>query len=99
MRGALIISLLLAVAAAIFAIQNPDETSLNLGPYQITASTALVIIVTFVLGAVVGILASLPGRMRQRKKVKQLSRGTTTGTTTGAGTMDPYESPTSGTKY
>ncbi|HEX7071572.1 MAG TPA: LapA family protein [Rhodothermales bacterium] len=99
MRGALIISLLLAVAAAVFAIQNPNETSLNIGPYEITASTALVIIGTFILGAIVGILASLPGRMRQRKRVKQLERGGTTGTTTGTTTMNPYESPTGGTTY
>ena len=93
MRAALIVSLLLAVAAAVFAIQNPNETSLNVGPYEITASTALVIIVTFILGTIVGILASLPGRMRQRKRVRQLERGSTdtTATTTTTPEVDPFE--------
>lgn len=73
MRVALIVSLLLAIAAAAFAMQNPNQTTLVLGPYEITASTALVIIVTFVLGALVGILASLGGRMRQERRRKRLA--------------------------
>ena len=74
MRSALIISLLLALAAAIFAIQNPGFTELNLGPWQVSASTALVIIVTFVAGVLVGILASLPSRVRSRKRVRSLEK-------------------------
>lgn len=101
MRGALIVSLLLAIAAAVFAIQNPNETSLNVGPYEITASTALVIIVTFVLGVLVGILASLPGRMRQRKRVRHLERAPAGEPTPApAGEADPLPSrPPGSTEY
>ena len=96
MRVALIVSLLLAVGAAVFAMQNPNETSLNIGPYVITASTALVIIVTFMLGVVVGILASVPSRIRQRREMRALKRSAPA-TTPTATSYDPLETRPHGT--
>lgn len=72
MRVALIISLIIAVAAVIFAIQNPGTIELVLGPYTMLVSTALVIIVTFGAGLLVGMLAGLPGRMRSRRRIRML---------------------------
>jgi uncharacterized integral membrane protein len=74
MRFALILSLLLAVLAVVFALQNPGYTDVNVGAWQIHGSTALVLMVTFGLGVLVGILATLPGVIRHRRRVKGLER-------------------------
>lgn len=74
MRLGLIFSLLLAVLAVIFALQNPQTMDVNLLFFQTQGSTALVLILTFVLGVVVGLLSSLPGRLRARRKLKELQQ-------------------------
>lgn len=77
MRFTLVLSLLLAVLAVIFALQNPAAVDIRFGPFDVTGSTALVLIVTFVLGVVVGTLAMLPSRFKHRKEVKTLRKQTT----------------------
>lgn len=72
MRIGLIFSLLIAVLAVIFALQNPQPMDVNLFFADTEGSTALVLIITFVLGVVVGLLSSLPGRLRARRKLKEL---------------------------
>lgn len=74
MRFTLIISLLLAVLAVLFALQNPEQIDVEFGPFDVRGSTALVLIITFALGALVGILAMIPSRMKQRKEVKVLKK-------------------------
>lgn len=99
MRAALIISLLIAVAATIFAVQNPQSTTLNVGSYEIQSTVALIILVTFLLGVIVGILAGVPAHVRARRRVKQLERASTeSGTSSYSATTDPLASrPSSGT--
>lgn len=100
MRVALILALLIAVVATIFAVQNPQSTTLNLGTYEITSTVALIIIVTFLVGVIVGILASLPGQIRSRRRLKRLERETGTGTTTSYGTTaDPLGTRSGTTEY
>lgn len=74
MRFGLIFSLLLAVLAVIFALQNPQTMDVNLLFVRTQGSTALVLILTFVFGVVVGLLSSLPGRLRARRKLKELQQ-------------------------
>lgn len=74
MRLSLILALLLAVGAVVFALQNPGYTDLQLGPLELRASTALILIVAFATGAIIGSLAMLPGRFKRRKEVKQLKQ-------------------------
>ncbi len=102
MRAGFVFSLLLAILAAVFALQNPGFIDLNLGPYELRTSTALVVIVSFVAGALFGILASLPSRLKQRKQVKLLQKqlaaerpaaATPTGSTGG---VYVYDEPGSG---
>jgi len=82
MRIALVFSLLLAIAAVVFALQNPGATELRLGPSQVQGSTALILMVTFCLGVVVGILTTVPSILKRRKQIRLLERGSTE-TTTG----------------
>lgn len=83
MRFALILSILLAVLAVIFALQNPDSTYVNLGMWRLEGSTALVLIVTFGIGVLVGLLATLPSLIRRNRRVKTLEREHTAATTLG----------------
>lgn len=74
MRLGLILSLLLAIIAVVFAVQNPQEMDVNLLFFQTQGSTALVLILTFGLGVVVGLLSSLPDRLRAQRKLKELQK-------------------------
>lgn len=75
MRFALIFSLLIAIVAVVFALYNPAETQINIGPnYVLTSPLALVLIVTLLVGVLVGALFSVPGRIRSRSRVKKLEK-------------------------
>jgi putative membrane protein len=74
MRFGLIFSLLLAILAVIFALQNPQPMDVNLLFFETEGSTALVLILTFGFGVAVGLLSSLPGRLRDRRKLKALRK-------------------------
>lgn len=72
MRFSLLFALILAIAAVIFALQNPQPMEVNLLFFQTEGSTALVLILTFGLGVLVGLLSILPGRLRARRDLKAL---------------------------
>lgn len=74
MRFGLIFSLVLAIVAVFFAVQNPQPMDVNLLFFQTEGSTALVLILTFAFGVVVGLLSSLPGRIRARRQLKALQQ-------------------------
>jgi putative membrane protein len=74
MRFGLIFSLVLAIVAVIFALQNPQPMDVNLLFFQTEGSTALVLILTFGFGVLVGLLSSLPGRLRARRQLKELRK-------------------------
>lgn len=74
MRFGLLFSLLLAIVAVIFALQNPQPMDVNLLFFRTEGSTALILILTFSLGIIVGLLSSLPGRLRARRQLKELQK-------------------------
>ena len=74
MRIALILSLVLAVLTVVFALQNDDPMTVDFLFAQTQGSTALVLIVTFALGVIVGLLSTLPGRVRDRRELKKLKK-------------------------
>ncbi|RMH64361.1 MAG: LapA family protein [Bacteroidetes bacterium] len=74
MRFSLILSIVIAIFAVIFALQNPYVVTIKLGPFETQGSTALVLIITFGVGVLVGVLATLPGRIKARMQVKTLKR-------------------------
>lgn len=74
MRFGLIFSLLLAIVAVIFALQNPQSMDVNLFFFETRGSTALILIVTFGFGILVGLLSTLPKQLRTRRKLKKLQR-------------------------
>jgi putative membrane protein len=102
MRAALVFSLVLAVLAVVFALQNPQVMEVNLLFFRTEGSKALVLIITFALGVVVGLLSMLPGRIRDKRALKKLRSSSSTGSgssTSGSGTSGSSASgsaPTSG---
>lgn len=74
MRLGLIFSLLLAIVAVIFALQNPQNMDVNLLFFKTRGSTALILMVTFCFGVVVGLLTMLPKQFRIRRELKKLQR-------------------------
>ena len=74
MRFALILSLLLSVLVAGFALLNTAEVTVNFGLFEATGPIALVVILTFVLGVAVGALAMVPGRLKRRRELKTLKK-------------------------
>ncbi|MFC1679804.1 lipopolysaccharide assembly LapA domain-containing protein, partial [Elusimicrobiota bacterium] len=70
----LIFALLIGVLAVGFALVNNDPVTVQLlvGEYQ--ASLALVLLSTFALGAVVGLLACLPTLIRAKLTIHDLKR-------------------------
>jgi putative membrane protein len=82
MQIILIIALLIAILAVIFALQNAIPVSITFLVWKTEGSLALVLLVTLAVGAVVGLLVSLPGRIRgawtagsQKKKLTELEAG------------------------
>ena len=78
MRFALVLSLILAVVAVVFALQNPQIVEVNLLFFKTQGSAALVLILTFAIGVVVGILSTLPSRIRDKRELKRLKKKTAT---------------------
>jgi putative membrane protein len=74
MRFGLIFSLIIAIVAVLFALQNPQTMDVNLLFFETRGSTALVLMVTFALGIVVGLLSTLPKQLQARRKLKKLRR-------------------------
>lgn len=67
MRATLVVSLVIALLAVIFALQNPDPISVRLGPFQPEGSTALILLLTFLTGVIVGALFMVPRRIKKRR--------------------------------
>ncbi len=97
-RLGLLSSLLLAIVAVIFALQNPQPMEVNLLFFQTEGSTALVLILTFGFGVVVGLLSSLPGRLRARRELKDLKSKQSDDQTPSSSEQPSSESKAPGTQ-
>lgn len=93
MRFGLLFSLLLAILAVIFALQNPQAMDVNLLFFETEGSTALILIVTFGLGVVVGLLSTLPTQLRTRRKLKKLQKSEESGSESSSPATSPKSSP------
>lgn len=77
----LIIALLIAIVAVIFALQNTAMITVSFFAWQFEQSLALVLIITVILGVLIGVLTILPGSIRskwrfsnQKKKLDALEK-------------------------
>ena len=74
MRFGLIFSLILAIFAVVFALLNPQPMDVNLLLFETSGSTALILILTFGFGVLVGLLSTLPTQWRTRRKLQELQK-------------------------
>jgi putative membrane protein len=74
MRVTLIVSLIISILMVVFALQNAETMEVNLLFVATEGSKALILIITFVVGVVVGLLSAMPGRVRDRREVKRLRK-------------------------
>jgi uncharacterized integral membrane protein len=70
----LIIFLFLAIAVALFAVQNAGPVTLRFGFWSVEMSLVVVVLVAVALGAVLASLLSLPGWFRDRRLLRQQSK-------------------------
>jgi putative membrane protein len=89
MRTALIFSLVIAIIAVVFALQNPQPMEVNLLFAETRGSAALILLVTFALGVVVGLLSTLPSRIRDKREIKKLKKGASGSSLGGTSTSMP----------
>ena len=92
MRFSLIFSLILAIFAVVFALLNPQPMDVNLLFFRTSGSTALVLILTFGLGVLVGLLSTLPKQLRTRRKLKELQQTQESGSASGSSVTSPKSS-------
>lgn len=79
MRSFLIAALGLAIITVIFALQNPIPVGVTFLVWKFEGSLALVLMLTFALGALVSLLVSIPAIVKrrsaistQKKKIEEL---------------------------
>ncbi len=77
MRISLILSLVISLLAVAFALVNNETVAVNIGVATVEGSLALVLLATLSIGVLVGILASLPGRLKAHKRIRSLERSLT----------------------
>lgn len=75
----IIAALVIAILAVVFAIQNADIILVSFLAWQFQGSMALVLLLTFVLGFIAGLLIILPKLIKrsfmasgQKKKIEEL---------------------------
>ncbi|MBV9080392.1 MAG: LapA family protein [Elusimicrobia bacterium] len=74
MQIAIVLSLVIAVAAAVFALQNPTVVDLRFINLHFSGSVALLLILSFVAGFVSKWLLGLPAAFRRRRTHTDLKR-------------------------
>ena len=79
MLFALIVALILAILAVFFALENTMVVTVSFFGYAIDGTLALFILIALAVGALVGVLVMIPGRIksglsnaRHRKKIGTL---------------------------
>lgn len=74
MRASLILALIIALLAIIFAFQNPTIIVINFGIWAVQASLAFVLLLTLASGFLIGLLVSLPAIIKRGWKSSKRKR-------------------------
>jgi len=72
MRVFLAIMVVLLILLLIFAVQNPGSTEVTFLTFSSTASLLLIILVSTVVGLLLGLAVMLPGNLRRSSRVRKL---------------------------
>ncbi len=74
MQRSLIFALLLVLIVVVFALQNSDPIFIQLFFWKVESSVALIMTSVLFLGALLGVLVSLPSIFKKREKIHQLEQ-------------------------
>jgi len=72
MRLILIVLIVLLGVVAMFAIQNPGVVTVHFLNYYADTSILIVIVVSFGLGVLVGLLPGIPTAFRRKRRIREL---------------------------
>lgn len=70
----LIIATILALALVVFALQNAAPVEIRFFGADVTLPLAIIIFLTFSLGAIIGVLFSMPSILKHRRNTKKLNK-------------------------
>ncbi len=73
-QAALILSFMLAVLVAVFAVQNAGPVTLRFGFWSVETSLVVVILVAAAAGAAMASLVGFPGWIRDRRRLRAQAR-------------------------
>jgi len=74
MQFSLVVALLLALCASLFAIQNVAPVTISFFLWTFEGSLAIILFITLLAGACASLLASAPGIVRHRWQANQLRK-------------------------
>jgi uncharacterized integral membrane protein len=74
MRIFFVVALILALLVTVFAVQNNQPITISFLFWSIDGSLALVLMVTLVMGIVIGVLLMAPGSVRSRFRAREFQR-------------------------
>jgi lipopolysaccharide assembly protein A len=74
MQILIILALVIAVVAVIFALQNIAAVTVSLFFWHINGSLALVLLITLAAGVLISLLASMPGTIKRRWTISNLKK-------------------------
>jgi uncharacterized integral membrane protein len=74
MQGFLIVALAIALVTVVFSLQNTSYVVVNFLFWKVQGSLALVLLVTFTLGAAASFLLSLPYRVRTGRTIARQNK-------------------------
>lgn len=92
-QAALIVSFILAILVAVFAIQNAGPVTIRFGFWSLETSLVVVILVAAAAGAAVATLVGLPGWIRDRRRLRAQARELETLRAARPPAPSPPESP------
>ncbi|MCZ7663223.1 MAG: lipopolysaccharide assembly protein LapA domain-containing protein [Thermoleophilia bacterium] len=72
MRVFLAIMVVLLILLLVFAVQNPGSTEVTFLTFSSTVSLLLIILVSTVVGLLLGLAMMLPGNLRRSSRVRKL---------------------------
>jgi putative membrane protein len=70
----LILALILAIIVTIFAVQNNTPENIKFLAWEIKGSLALILMITFALGILIGLLVSTPAWFRRVRQSAELKK-------------------------
>lgn len=70
----LLFACILTLLVVIFAVQNADTVSVHFISWELNMSLALLLIITLVIGSLVGLLVATPRILRNKKELSLLKK-------------------------